>query len=103
MSNFIFNEHGVCTNPKKTVIINTDKTNLVVKVCEVKGGWAGGYDYSVRGGQEGGASPVTEHNNVYSTEDDAVRSQLKYFETRYPEFFSAPIKAYLSPKTLQLF
>lgn len=103
MSNFIFNDHGVCINPKRVVIVNTDKTNLVVKVCELPSGWISGYDYSIRGGQEGGASPVTQNHAVYPTEDDAIRSQLKYFEARYPDFFGATIKAYLSPKTLQLF
>lgn len=107
MSNFIFNDHGVCINPIRVVIIDTDKVNLVVKICKINGGWVSGYNYSVRGGQEGGASPASipcaEHHVVYSTEDDAIRSQLKYFEARFSDFFSPAIKAYLSPKTLQLF
>lgn len=103
MSNFIFNEHGVCINPKRVVIVDTDKVKLVVKLCELPSGWISGHDYSVRGGQEGGASPVTQNHAVYPTEDDAIRSQLKYFEARFSDYFSTAIKEYLSPKILQLF
>lgn len=103
MSNFIFNDHGVCTNPKRVVIVHTDRVNLVVKLCELPIGWISGYDYSVRGGQEGGMSPVMKNSIVYPTEGDAIRHQLEHFETRYPDYFGATIREYLSPKTLQLF
>lgn len=103
---FIFNENGVCINPEKIVILDAGRTNLIVKVCEVPGGWVTGYNYHLGVGSGGGGPahlPCAEHHVVYPTKDEAIREELRFFESRYSEYFGKAIKEYLTPKTMQLF
>lgn len=105
-NSFIFNENGVCINPEEIVILDNGRTNLIVKVCEVPGGWVTGCNYYLGAGS-GGASPAhlpcAEHHVVYPTKDEAIRVELKCFENAYYEYFGKAIKEYLAPKTMQLF
>lgn len=114
-----FNKSEVCLNPDAVLIPSKATIELTITVAESPIGWVTGYKYqrgryssgfagcasgspcyAVRGLPDIHIEPVT-----YSTKEEAIRGQLKRLMKywRQDEDLVDAARAYLAPKTMQLF
>lgn len=114
-----FNEHEVCLNPDAVSIPSKATIELTIKVAESPIGWVAGYDY--KRGRHGksfaghaSASPCYAVRGLpdfriepetYPTREEAIKGKLKRMMKywREDEDLVDAARAYLAPKTMQLF
>lgn len=78
MKKFVFNEHGVCTEPERIVVFEKDGLNkIVIGVAFSEGGWSVGYEVWAR--HSGTVSPCSLREN-YPTREQAVNVALNCIE-----------------------